>query len=560
MAIRPPRQPAPRVIPHGNQLPSVAIPTGKGKAPLYPAHRQTVGPVVSPAAAQLAQVRDYYAKNGHVPTELANLSRQYFGTANAKDVSNLGMQVALGKMSLAQAQSTVRQGSSGLDPIAMRAGLAADTQITPQEHALETQANLGQDSFNRSDRIGSANNARTVDEQQQIYGRLHQQLASQLPVQNAIYDHGAQGVDSAYAGLQKALGANYGGAIQGTTDEAARLGLQAATPDATRQLTSDQNFLQGVAGIQHSGEQGTLTNQRNSALTDALSAMQQSATEGTALSGNTLRDYAKSSSDARFQQAQQTAGLRQQSAALEGTRKGQIYENTANLNQNAAQAAYQQQQDSFQNKLLQQKADAQSSIAGARVSASNTDSKYKMGQLGVAQTNAQTNANYKSGQLQIAKLDAMTKRQAANATAGLDAVKQREILDKMTPGTLAYKQIESQIAHNTVTGAAAAISSAAAKQNADTNQYRATHPNTASKASTRQNGIASAAQYAAQNSFDPQVSSVGQDIINGLQNKYDFKTDSPVDIHVALTDELNRRRIGGDQANQIRQMLAAAGG
>lgn len=407
-------------------------------------------PKTDPAAAELAKVREYYAKNGHLPTLFAAESKRLFGDASSADVGGLGKQVALGKMSKDQALQQIRGGTSGLDPEAKRAGLAASVEIDPQVAAFETRRKQTAEGFERTNKQAQQTTQRTVAEQQEIYRRLAESLGLMQPKVTQAYDQGMTGVKGAYANLQKSLESNYGGGVAATNAEAARLGLQAAAPEATARMTADSAYLRGIAGVQEQGQLGTMSNLRDGTLADLLRGQSNASIEGSALSASTLREFSQKSAEERFRQQQEIQALQDQATALEATRTGRVFEGRQALEGQAAQAAYEQEQDAIANAIAQQKANAQAALAGVDQYKAETDRTYKLGQLGVAQA------------------DSMTKAEIARATVNKSNAEKQKILNEMTPGTPAYEKLAADIRLKNNQAAKAVSDAAVNQQNANT--------------------------------------------------------------------------------------------
>lgn len=458
-------------------------------------------PKSDPQAAELAKVREYYASNGHIPSLLAAESKRLFGDASSVDVGALGKQVALGKITKDQALQSIRGGTSGLDPEAKRAGLSASVEIDPQVAAFETRRKQTAEGFERTNKQAQETTQRTVAEQKEIYRRLAESLGLLQPKVTQAYDQGMAGVNDSYAALQKSLESNYSSGISGTANEAARLGLSAATPEATAEMTSDSAYLKGVAGIQQQGQLGTMANLRDGTLADLLRGQSNAGIEGSALSASTLREFAKKSAEERFQQQQEIQALQDQATALEATRTGRVFEGRQALEGQAAQAAYEQEQDAIANAIAQQKANAQMAVAGVDQYKAETDRTYKLGQLGVAQA------------------DSMTKAEIAKATINKSNAEKQAILNEMTPGTPAYEKLAADIRLKNSQAAKAVSDAAANRQNANTNTAKAEAAAKAAAAGKVGTGLSGANTYL-NNTLGAQGGVATGQLVNQAYSKY----------------------------------------
>jgi hypothetical protein len=294
-----------------------------------------------------------------------------------------------------------------------RAANAVDVNLTPQEQALQQQGKSYNDAFNYTQGQNAANTQRTVNEQQDVYSRLHDMLNNQMPSIGKNYDDATHGVDSNFGKLQAALSNNYGSGIADTTSEVNRLGLQPALPDATAKMSSDQSFLKGLAGSDQALLDGNLGTSKASALQNALYNMGAQASTGAALTGNTLRDASKASNDASFANTQKVQDLLAQATSLEGTRKGLTAENLAKLQglrseqQAAAQQAAQQQANE------DRKYNIQEFLANGTINKDKADIAYKSGDLALRQNLG--NASIKNDQSKLGLTTAQTNKTNVDA-------------------------------------------------------------------------------------------------------------------------------------------------
>jgi hypothetical protein len=267
----------------------------------------------------------------------------------------------------------------------LRAANAVDVNLTPQEQALQQQGKSYNDAFNYTQGQNAANTQRTVNEQQDVYSRLHDMLNNQMPAIGQNYDNATHGVDSNFGKLQSALSSNYGSGIADTTSEVNRLGLQPALPDATARMTSDQSFLKGLAGSDQALLDSNLGTSKASALQNSLYNIGAQGATGAALTGNTLRDASNVSNQASFANTQKVQDLLAQASTLEGTRKGLTAENLAKLQglrseqQASAQQAAQQQANEDRKYAIQ------AALAQGSLSKDQADVLFKQGDLALRQ-------------------------------------------------------------------------------------------------------------------------------------------------------------------------------
>jgi hypothetical protein len=99
----------------------------------------------------------------------------------------------------------------------------------------------------------------------QAYAALQASIQGQLPGVNKVYDDAQAQQQALYAKLTGDIDARYGATQDRNAAEFERLGIQAATPSTGAALTSDRDFLSGIAGLQGAGIQGALELQQQGA-------------------------------------------------------------------------------------------------------------------------------------------------------------------------------------------------------------------------------------------------------------------------------------------------------
>jgi hypothetical protein len=398
-------------------------------------------PSVSPAALELKKIRDFYAKNGHVPTILANESKKMFGSANATDVSNLGKQVALGKMTQAEALKAVRAGTAGVGDLNKRAGLATSLEIDPAEQAVRD--NLAaidaafQSSSTKSQQLGQA----TVARQKAIYDALQRTIADEAPNIQGQYAATGQQVAGNYDAAAVATKQNFDAAAANSNNQANRMGL---VPSAV--ANDDSNFLQGILASQKTAAQGTLANLQQADINSANQFSRSVGAESAGVQTGTIGDFAARQQAALDELTKQKNAGTSQINNLESTRGAKLYETLQGL-----QAARQQQLVDAQDRQFQQMIAQQT--------------------LGVKQTEAQTH-----------QFSAQTDRAKVQQAAKLSDAQLQKIQRESVPGTLEYETAVAAIELKKAQAAAAVTNAKTGIQNANT---AATKVNNAANATTK---------------------------------------------------------------------------
>jgi hypothetical protein len=97
------------------------------------------------------------------------------------------------------------------------------------------------------------------------YAALQKSIQGQVPGVNKAYDDAQAQQAALYAKLTGGIDERYNATQQRDASEFERLGIQAATPSTGAALTSDRDFLSGIAGLQGAGIQGALELQQRGA-------------------------------------------------------------------------------------------------------------------------------------------------------------------------------------------------------------------------------------------------------------------------------------------------------
>lgn len=97
------------------------------------------------------------------------------------------------------------------------------------------------------------------------YQALQAAIQGQIPGVNKVYDDAQAQQQALYEKLTGDIDARYNATADRNAAEFERLGIQAATPSTGAALTSDRDFLSGIAGLQGAGIQGALELQQRGA-------------------------------------------------------------------------------------------------------------------------------------------------------------------------------------------------------------------------------------------------------------------------------------------------------
>jgi hypothetical protein len=377
---------------------------------------KVVGPGSAPKKIDaLKDVRDYYAKNGHVPTELANESRRLYGAAgDSKMYADLGIKIARGQLSKAQALASIRNGA-GVDDLHRRAGDAVRVELDPAISQLDRRAKAEQDLADQQ----IAQGQRDTDAYAQSVAALYSKLGGQLEQGNQRVQQGYQAAQQqtgkSYDDLMASLSQTYGGAIQDTTSEAQRLGLDQAIPQATAQMSTDQKFLSGLFGGQKASAVDML-------VANGLIDLQQGARQGGAVQAagaqyqtQAREENLRNATELRNTAARNVTEYHGQAGDLEATRGAKLRENISALEDARTQAKTEAEAREFDRQILLAKLELQRQELG-------------------------TDAAYKAGQLEIGRTNAATSQQRVALEAKKTEATLRKEMAALTPGTLEYEE------------------------------------------------------------------------------------------------------------------------
>jgi hypothetical protein len=328
----------------------------------------------------LKDVRDFYAKNGHLPTVFANESKRLYGTTgNAKLYSDLGIQVARGKMTKAQALAQIRNGS-GIDDIHRRAGDAVNVELNPQIDEYNRQATSTQQAADQQ----ITQNQRDTDAYAQSVAQLYSRLGERLNAGNqkvqAGWQQAQQGTAKNYDELQSALAQVYGAQTQDVNDFAAKLNLSGADA-ATAQMGADQKFLQGLFGGQKQSAVDMLVANGLIDLQEGTRFGQAQQAAGGSYQAQARADNLRNTENLRGETSRTVQDLLGRAGSLEATRGARLRENITALEEGRAQAQSEAEANAFDRQIALAKLQLEQSQYGL-------ERDYKMGSLDVARQNA----------------------------------------------------------------------------------------------------------------------------------------------------------------------------
>jgi len=320
--------------------------------------------------------------------------------------------------------SASNQMASPVDDYAKRAALAVGTEINPQEAAMRATATASDARFNHDQGIATADTNAAVAKQGSIYSGLNTALNGQLPVAASNFDNQATGTAQNFTNYQNTLSSTFNDARQQTTNEANRLDLGAALPQATVGINSDQSFLKGLGANNAAQAQSSIGQDKGLAISNMLSQIGSSRREGADLQGSTIGNFNKISDQAKYDQGAKVTDILAQLNALEGTRAGKIYEATQSLKSTAAQQALAAKQQAFDNMIASGGLDVKQQLASGAVGLDN------------ARANAATS-------------NAQTSRTTANSNASLNAAKEAVARAGLDPNSLPGQAEVARIAKDT---------------------------------------------------------------------------------------------------------------
>lgn len=226
----------------------------------------------------------------------------------------------------------------------------------------------------------------------QLYAALDVNLKANAQKQKAAYATSKTAVGSSFDQLATMLNTNYTGAKNATNAELSRLGIN--DPNATSKLTTDQQFLQGMAGSDKANAQSVLD--QLSASGQGLSSLMQgsAASSGTIMQGQLQQNFDTTKGEADVTHKKAISDLQSQINELIAGRPGKVNQTYQAL----LDQEYQRQMDAAQGAF---------------------DNNYKLAQLGLQQQTLSTDTAYKQNSLALdaKKLQASLDQKALAAGA-----------------------------------------------------------------------------------------------------------------------------------------------
>jgi len=445
----------------------VAKPVAKAPVPIKPVVPPKILPgsnVTSPAeaSAEYRALRGYYDKNGHIPTILAKESQNRFGEAHGTTLSDLGKQVAYGKISLDEARRLVRQGAAARDPDAIRAGLDASADIDPKVNAAERKRRELAENLRRSigaDESSTKEYSSTVAD---LFARLTGRMQEQKSQIGATYDTATAGIAANTGALSDQIRAAYEKANAGAAERVA--GMGGGTTEAQTQGGQDAAFLSGLAGLQGQGLAGIMAAGKTGALNSQGAAINFADWQGTNTQSDALRELLARTNNSRADANNQDLEFGGQIADLEESRYNKLYEGKKALAQARAEAESAAEQTAFERRLAEEK-----------LGISRGELDIKKGNLDIAQQKVQNDITRLG--LDQRKIDVdirKTEAQIRKEQAGL------------TPGTIEYMEKEAAINLKRAQAAGTLTNARTGQVNAATNQQRAATAAAAQQAKANQ--------------------------------------------------------------------------
>lgn len=417
-------------------------------------------PKVKSKAQEVAELRAYYQKNGHVPTLLSNVSTARFGESDSKRVSELGALVARGKLTRAEAEKRVRQGAGVSNEDTRRAGLDVSAELDPKINSAArrramAKAGYTEDTAAAKQRTeaGIAADTSTTEANrskiQAIYETLLKTMQGTTPAVNSLYDAQSAANATGTASLQEKIRAAYDQANAGTQAQVAALG--GGQTQGQLRGSQDSAFLSGLAGIQGQGISGMLQAGQLGAQGIQQASVYGSGREGAdrqadmlaelmARSGKSRESLNEFNREATRDWREEDQEYGGQIADLEETRYSKLHEGKKALAEARAQATQEAEDREFERRL----AEAKLNVDRDKVDVSRMSIKQRASE-----------AASRLG-LDRERLTVLSKQSAAKL-----ANEQR----KYTPGTPEYEEVQAAI--DLQRAQAAAVAS-----NARTNQQR----------------------------------------------------------------------------------------
>lgn len=218
-----------------------------------------------------------------------------------------------------------------LDPDVLRANRAVSAEIDPQinvlNQATKRQTDLGK---------------RQQSDLTHLYGILNKTIGNNAAQGSQSFVAANSAVGNNFNQAAQNIDSQFGKAKVDTTNELSRLGLNAAAPGATQELTRDQSFLGGLNTVDKANAQSGLA-ANNSAYQQLATLMQGSTQqEGTSQVANAARDNANMLTD-----------LQTQIGNLQAQKPNKIYEALSALRDARGTAEQEEAQRRFENSILQ---------------------------------------------------------------------------------------------------------------------------------------------------------------------------------------------------------------
>lgn len=302
---------------------------------------------------EIKKLREYYAKNGHIPTLLGNESKARFGEADSKAVGDLGRLVAQGKISKDEAQRRIRQGAAVKNPDTLRAGLDVSAELDPAINSTKRKRTAAKTALDTGNEVDTTRTKQFTTDVAGLYAALQAQLQAQTPQIAANYDQSSTAISGNTSALQEQIRAAYDKANAATAARVA--GMQGGTTEAQSQGGQDSAFLQGLAGVQGQSQLGLLAVGKQGALNVDRAGQNYTAWEGTTTQTDALSDLLNRVNARQAEFGAQDTEYAGQLADLEESRFAKVYEGKQSLADARAEAEADAEQRQFERNLAQAK-------------------------------------------------------------------------------------------------------------------------------------------------------------------------------------------------------------
>lgn len=286
-------------------------------------------------AAADQKLRDFYAKNGHLPTIGAQETRTRFNTApDAADLSRLGAAVANGKMTRAEFERQIRQGAAVNDQNDLRVGLDVAAEIDPKLNAIERRRAAGKSNLDYQLKSDSQQSARESTDAAGIYAAILNRLGGAPAEINAVYDKATGDTQANYQQLQAALAAAYEKANAAT--QAQVTGMQGGQTQGQALGGQDAAAYAAIAGIQNQGLQGIYNTARTGAINTNTAQMGAIGAEGARDQSAILQRLTERAAELKQQFGIEDTELAGQYADIDESRYNKLYEGKQSLTEKQA--------------------------------------------------------------------------------------------------------------------------------------------------------------------------------------------------------------------------------